>query len=301
MSKIVKAIKNPCKIVAYLGSKGYFKWIPDKLYLSIYFRAVFERNINWKNPKCFNEKLQWLKIYDRQNIYTSLVDKQEVKKYIADVIGKEYVIPTLGVWDNVENISFEKLPERFVLKCTHDSGGIVICKDKSILDIDLAKKTLKKSLHRKFFYNSREWPYKNVKRRIIAEKYLESYDEDELKDYKLLCFNGQVKCLFVCSERHSKSGLKVTFFDMNWNRMPFERHYPMSKLEIKKPEKIKEMIELAEKLAKDIPFVRVDFYEVSDKIYFGEMTFYPGGGWEKFYPEEWDEVLGSWIKLPMDK
>ena len=297
MSKILNIIRNPCKIFAYFGSKGFFKWIPDKLYLSIYFKAVFGQRINWKNPKSFNEKLQWLKIYDRKEVYTSLVDKYEVKKYIADVIGEEYVVPTLNVWDYVEDIDFESLPERFVLKCTHDSGGIVICKDKSKLNIDLTKKKLKKILRRNFFYNSREWPYKNVKGRIIAEKYLDSDNLGDLKDYKLMCFNGKVMCSFVCSERYSTNGLRVTFFDRNWVKMPFERHYPMSMLEIKKPRFYDKMVELAEKLSKDIPFVRVDFYEVFDKIYFGEMTFFPGGGWEQFNPNEWDDILGTWLDV----
>lgn len=298
MNRIKNMIKNPCKIIAYYGMKGYFKWIPDKLYLSICFKAVFNRKISWENPVSFNEKLQWLKIYNRQNTYTILVDKYEVKKYVADIIGNEYIIPTLGVWERFEDIDFEVLPEKFVLKCTHDSGGIVLCKNKSQLDIDKVKEKLESNLKHNFFYNGREWPYKNVKPRIVAEKYLEVDDLEDLKDYKLMCFNGEVKCSLVCSDRYTASGLKIVFYDRNWNKLPFVIKDPMYEGEIDKPQKYDKMIQLAERLARGIPFVRVDFYEVMGKVYFGEMTFFPVSGLGRFSPEEWDEVLGVWIKLP---
>lgn len=274
---------------------GYKNWSDEK-FLKRCYKARMKKELNLENPQTFNEKLQWLKLYDRKPIYTTMVDKCAVKGYVAERIGEEYIIPTLGVWDSFDEIDFDALPNRFVLKCAHDSGGLVICKDKASLDLDAARKKLEKSLKREWFYCGREWPYKNVKPRIIAEQYM-SDDNGELCDYKLMCFNGKVKCSFVCSERYSAKGLHVTFFDREWNAMPFERKYPACREGLPKPLNYDKMLELAEQLSSGIPFVRVDFYEVFGKIYFGELTFYPGGGWEKFTPEEWDYELGSWIQL----
>ena len=295
MRSIIYYLTHPSKIFsAILTRIGPF--LPDKLYLKIQFRTIMGKKLNLKNPKTFNEKLQWLKLYDRKPEYTIMVDKYLVKDYVAKKIGKEYIVPTLGVWDSPDEIDFEKLPEKFVLKCNHNSGtGVCICKDKAKLDIEKAKSELRKGLNQDFYLFGREWPYKNVPRKIIAEQYLKNDAGTDLNDYKLMCFNGKVKCSFVCSERSEK--LKVTFFDNDWKRLPFERHYPASEKEIPKPFNFNKMIELAETLSKDIPFVRVDFYEISGKIYFGELTFYPGCGYEEFTPEEWDEKLGSWIKL----
>ena len=197
--------------------------IPDTWYLSLKYYKNFGELPNLKYPKTFNEKLQWLKLHDRKPIYTTMVDKYEVKQYVANIIGEKYIIPTLGVWDRAEDINFDSLPNQFVLKATHDSGRVVICKDKTTLNRAEIIKEMRKSLQRNFYAVGREWPYKNVKRRIIAEKYMED-GEQELKDYKLMCFNGKVYCSFVCSERENR--LKVTFYDRDWKRLPFERHYP---------------------------------------------------------------------------
>jgi len=255
--------------------------------------------LNLDNPQTFNEKLQWLKLHDHNPLYTTLVDKYEVKQYIKEKLGEEYVIPIIGgPWTSVDDINFNELPNQFVLKCTHDSGGIVICRDKTKLDVEAAKKKLKKALKTKFYYGSREWPYKNVKPRIIAEKYMENESTDELIDYKLMCFNAKVKAIFTCSERFSDGGMKVTFFDTDWKKLPFERHYPVSSVDIEKPKTYEEMIKIAEKLSTNMSFVRIDFYEIQNKIYFGEFTFYPGSGFEEFNPEIWDLKLGNWIMLP---
>ena len=275
--------------------------IPDKIFLSLKYYKNFGRFPDWKSPKTFNEKLQWLKLYNRQPIYTTMVDKYEAKKYVARIIGEEYIIPTIGVWDRAEDIDFDLLPDQFVLKATHDSGRVIICKDKSKLDMDKAIWEMNKSLKRDFYAVTREWPYKNVKRRVIAETYLENDGELELQDYKFMCFDGMVDCCFVCSERQDADGLKVTFFDKGWNRLPFERHYPQSRKNISKPSQYSKMIELAEKLSKGMPFVRVDFYEINGQIYFGELTLFPGSGVEEFKPEEWDYKLGEKIKLPAKK
>lgn len=220
-----------------------------------------------------------------------MVDKYLAKKYVADKIGEKYIIPTFGVWNSADEIDFDSLPEQFVLKCNHNSGGVVICKDKSKLNIAETRLKLSKALKEDYYLHGREWPYKNVPRKIIAEKYM----GESLNDYKLMCFNGKVKCNFVCSER--TKNLKVTFFDNNWKKLPFIRHYPSSDKEIAKPANFDKMIELSEILSKNTSFLRVDFYEIAGKIYFGELTFFPGCGFEEFSPEEWDEKLGSWIKI----
>jgi len=277
-----------------MSLKEYIRRIvPDKLYLKYKFYKKMKKQLNLDNPQTFNEKLQWLKLYDRNPEYTKMVDKYEVKKYVAEKIGEEYIIPTLGVWNKFEDIDFERLPNQFVLKCTHDSGGVVICKDKSTFDFNAANKKLSRSLKRNYFWKGREWPYKNVKPRIIAEKYI----SNDLIDYKFMCFNGNVKCSFVCTDRFSNNGLHVTFFDRDWNVMPFERHYPHLKEGIPRPKTYGLMLELSEKLSTKIPFVRVDFYEFEGNLFFGELTFYPGNGLEEFTPEEWDYRIGNWINL----
>lgn len=280
----------------YLSTIGFYNWMSDEQFLKKEYFLQMGKTLNLNDPKTFNEKLQWLKIHNRKPEYTTMVDKYAAKQYVADRIGEQYIIPTLGVWEHFDDIDFDNLPNQFVLKCTHDSGGIVICRDKSKLDKKVAKKKLEYYLRRKYYYIHREWPYKNVKPRIIAEKYMTKGNGEDLNDYKLMCFNGKVKTTFVCSDRFSKDGLKVTFYDTDWRRMPFERHYPASKTEIDKPQTYEEMITLAEKLAFGIPFVRVDFYEINGNIYFGELTFFPGSGYEEFTPEEWDKTLGDWIE-----
>lgn len=271
--------------------------IPDRIYLKIMFRKKMHKKLNLKNPQTFNEKLQWLKLYDRNPDYTKMVDKFEVKKYVSDLIGEEYIIPTIGIYNKFEDIDFNVLPQQFVIKCTHDSGGIVICRDKDVLDIANAKEKIESSLKENYYYYGREWPYKNVKPRIIIEKYMEDYKTKELIDYKIMCFNEKPQILFTCTERFSNDGLKVTFFDSKWNRLPFERKYKKSKKNIDKPINFDKMIELSEKISKDIPFFRIDWYEINGVLYFGEITFYPGSGYEIFYPEKWDYILGEYINL----
>jgi hypothetical protein len=280
--------------------KYMLRFISDKRYVKIYYRLKMHKKLNLKEPKTYSEKLNWLKLNDHNPLYTKLVDKYEVKDYIKNEIGEEYVIPTYGIYNNVDEIDLDKLPNQFVLKCTHDSEGIVICKDKSKLDWKAAKKKLKQCLKYNFYYIGREWPYKNVKPRIIVEKYMEDKIAHELIDYKVLCFDGVPKIIFTCTDRYT-DGLKVTWFDLNWHKLPFERHYPASNKKIAKPKKFDEMIKFSEKLSKNIPFVRMDWYEINGDLYFGEYTFYPGSGMEEFTPEEWDYKLGELIKLPSKK
>lgn len=275
-------------------------YLPDKLYLKLVFRRRMGKNLNLKNPKTFNEKIQWLKLYDRRPEYVAMVDKYKVREYIAETIGEEYLIPLLGVWDNPNEINFEKLPNQFVLKCTHNSGtGLCICKDKSKLNINKVKGELQKGLEQDYYLAGREWPYKNVPRKIIAEKYMVDSEKKDLIDYKVHNFNGVPKVILVCSKRFKKEGLRQGFFSPDWKRMGVKRpNHPVSDEEIKEPKNLKEMLWISEKLSKGYPFMRTDFYEINGKLYFGEITLYPAGGFSKFSPEKWDDKFGDWLKLP---
>ena len=271
-----------------------------------FIRRKFYRNLgytlNLDDPSTFNEKLQWLKLYWHHPLLPTLVDKYAVKDYIAKQIGKQYVIPTLGVWNNVDDIDWELLPDQFVLKCTHDSGGLVICSDKRQLDRKEAVKKLKKSMANNYYYNGFEWPYKNVKPRIIAEKYMRDPEADGLPDYKFFCFDGEVKAMFVATERNKKGvEVKFDFYDQDFNHLPFTNGHPNSSKVITRNRGFDEMKELAGKLSKGFPHVRIDFYEIAGKVYFGEMTFYHNAGWIKFDPQEWDRIFGDWLKLPSAK
>lgn len=285
------------RFVSKLAYIGWLVFLPDKQYLSIMYWARMTKCIDWNSPKSFNEKIQWLKLYDRKTYYTALVDKSQVKDFVVKKIGRQYVIPTLGVYDSFNEIDFNVLPNKFVMKCTHDSGGVIVVNEKKHINYKDIKAFFKKNLKRNYYTYSREWPYKNVKPRILIEECLEG-DTEEILDYKFMCFNGKVKCSFVCTDRFDRDGLKVTFFDREWNVLPFERHYKKSQEIISKPRNYDKMIDLAEELSMGIPFVRVDFYNIDGYIYFGEMTFYPGSGYEEFTPEEWDITLGEWITLP---
>lgn len=275
--------------------------VPDKLYLRIKYYCRMGKNLNLRNPQTYNEKLQWLKLYGRRPIDTTLSDKYAVKEYIEKTIGKQYVIPLLGVWDKFDDIDFRKLPNQFVLKCTHDSGGVVICKDKSSFDIDAARKLIERGMKHDFYVYSREIAYKDIPRRIIAEEYREDSKTGELRDYKFFCFDGEPKALFIASDRQVKGEeTKFDFFDMDYKHLPFTNGHPNASVWPEKPLCFDEMKRLAAKLSAGIPHVRVDFYEVDGKVYFGEMTYSHWGGMTPFNPEEWDYTFGSWIKLPKE-
>lgn len=300
------------RIFEAMQCRHLLDWMPDAPYLRLAYHSRIGKKLNLKDPHTFNEKLQWLKLYDRKPEYTMMVDKYKVREYIADMLGEEYLIPLLGVWDDPDEIDFDALPNQFVLKCNHNSGlGMCICTDKSKLDIENVKEELRKGLAQDYYLSGREWSYKDVPRKIICEKYMIDHSSQKmsdnenkknsnnsLNDYKFMCFNGKVLCSFVCSDRFSDDGLKVTFFDRDWNVLQFERHYPKSQTPILKPLNYEKMINFSEKLAEGIPFVRIDFYEIDQKLYFGEITFFPGSGFEEFTPDSADEELGSWIKLP---
>ncbi len=280
---------------------GVYNNLSDEDFLKKKYKQVFGVRLNLDNPQTYNEKLQWLKLYDRKKEYTKMVDKYEVKKYVADTIGKKYVIPTIDVWNSVNDIDFDKLPKQFVLKCTHDSGGVVICKDKDKFNFIKAKKVLTKAIKKDFYKAVREWPYKNVKHRIIAEEYITDEDGQDIKDYKFYCFNGKVKCIMVNSDRNSEEVTKADYFDENFNWLNFTWGYQHSKNIPCKPQGFEEMKRIAEILSKDLIHVRIDLYYVKNKIFFGEITFYDGSGFSKIEPKEWDLKLGSYIKLPQNK
>jgi len=272
---------------------------PDEWYLKNEFKIRLGKKLDLKNPKSFSEKLQWLKLYDHNPLYTRLVDKYKVKEYVAEKIGEQYVIPLLGVWDRFDDIDFSKLPEQFVLKCNHDSGNVFVCRDKSCFNYADCRKGLERSLKRNYYYFGREWAYKGVPRKIIAETYMEDEETKELRDYKFFCFDGKVKAMFVASDRLvPNEEVKFDFFDPQFNRLNFRQGHPNSKILPAKPKNLELMIELAEKLSSSIPQVRVDLYEINSKVYFGEMTFYHFGGLTPFVPEEWDYTFGKWITLP---
>ncbi len=277
---------------------GYYDSLSDEEFLKKVFPKYMGYPLDLENPKTFSEKLQWLKVNYREPIQTVMVDKHEAKHFIAHRVGDQYIIPTLAVWDSVEDIDFDALPNQFVLKCTHDSGGIVICKDKSSLDREAAKAKLRASLKRDYSKIAREWAYQNVPRRIIAEKYISELGNDDLLDYKMYSFHGEPKLTVVCSDRFSKTGTRMNFYDINWEPMGIHfGHYPPLSTEFPKPATYEEMKRLTAELSKDCPFLRVDFYEIKGRLYIGELTFFPGAGLEQFCPMTKDYELGEWLHL----
>ena len=297
INTIIELLRYP-KILISILHKTACLFTNDKLYLQLLYRASFGKKLNLDNPETYNEKLQWLKLYDRCPEYITMVDKYAVKDYVAKKIGDEFIIPTLGVWDRVEDIDFNSLPQQFVLKVTHDSGGLVICKDKSKLDIEKTKRKLNRSWKKDYFIQSREWPYKDVPHRIIAEKYM-SDNGSELADFKIHNFNGIPKIILVCRDRYEKTGLKEDFFNERWEHLDLSRpNCQHSDIVEPAPKELNEMLFLAKTLSKDIPFVRTDFYIIDHRVYFGEITFFPSSGLKPFEPDHWDSTLGSWIVLP---
>ncbi len=274
--------------------------IPDKLYLKIQYRFRMGKKLNLNSPKTFNEKLQWLKLYDRKPEYSRYVDKYDAKEVVADKLGSEYIISTIGVWDSVDEIDFEALPNEFVLKCTHDSGSVVICRDKSTFDFNSAKEKLRKKLKTNLFWQGREWPYKNVKPRIIVEQYLSELSDDKLIDYKFFCFNGEPRYLYISQGLDDHETARISYAFLDWQMAPFRRtDFASFDVLPSKPVNFHTMIEMSRTLSKDIPFLRVDFYNLNGKIYFGEMTFFPGAGYTRFQPSEWDEKIGELLNLPL--
>jgi hypothetical protein len=287
------------KIIVKLLKVSHLEYlISDEAYLKILFRRIMNQQLDLKNPKTFNAKLQYLKLHDRKPLYTKLVDKFEVKKYVADLIGEEYIIPTLGVWEKFDDIDFAKLPEKFVLKCTHDSGSTAICDKNDLMTINKAKKKIGKCLKRNYYWPGREWPYRDVQPRIIAEPFLIDSETKELRDYKFTCFDGAVNDVMVCMDRNTND-VKFYFFDYNWNllRLNYRGINAPKDFTVKPPQNYKKMFEIAGKLSIGIPYVRVDLYNVDGHIYFGELTLYPSSGMDKNLLPATDMYFGSKIKM----
>lgn len=298
------------KLSVYLSHPGWIaggilkkmsKFIKDdKLYLSLRWRCEMGYSLPWDQPRTYNEKLQWLKLYDRNPQYTIMVDKYLVKRYVSNLIGEEYLIPTLGVWDSADEIDFDSLPNRFAIKCNHNSGtGMFICKDKTQMNVQKVKEGLRRGLNENYYLNNREWPYKDVPRKIIAEQFMEDRKTGELRDYKFFCFNGLVKGLFIATGRSKgEHAVCFDFFDENFNHLPIKHGHPNALKTPEKPDTFEEMKRIAATLSRGIPSVRVDLYEINGKVYFGELTFTHWGGFMPFEPPEWDLTFGEWIKLP---
>lgn len=278
--------------------------LPDKFLLKLKYRIHMGYWMDFSNPKSFCEKLQWLKLYNRCPEYTIMVDKYAVKEYVASRIGEEYIIPTLGIWNSPEDIEWDKLPDQFVLKTTHGGGGngVVICKNKDTLDKNLAKTMLHHSLGVDIYRILGEWPYKNVPKRIIAEKFVSSTKTNspkDIPDYKFFCFDGEPLYCQVIRDRRSIE--TIDFYDMEWKHQEFVGLNPIAVNGpdlVDKPMKFGDMKQICRNLAKGIPFVRVDLYVVDDDVYFGELTFYPASGFGSFSPKEWSLRLGDLLKLP---
>ena len=269
----------------------------DKIYLGVNYFITRHKKMHWDNPRRFNEKLQWLKIHCDDPMRKLLVDKYEVKKVLQERIGEKYIIPTLGVWDNFDDINFDKLPDQFVLKTTHDSGGIVICNNKDNFDMEKARKKINHHLKRDYYKSNREYGYQFVKPRVLAEEYKVDESGWQLKDYKVFCFNGEPKFVEVDYDRYV--GHKLNVYDLDWNFVDFYMtSHNDANVKIPKPNNLDEIVELSKKLAKNETFVRIDFYSIGDQIYVGELTFYPGGGCIDFHPDQYDYILGDMLELP---
>ena len=298
LKKLTDAVIKKEKRMLYLSILGFYDNMSDEDYLKRQFKNTLGYTPDFENPKTYNEKLQWIKLYDRNPLYTTLVDKASVKDYVAQKLGEKYIIPTLGVWDRYEDIDFDKLPNQFVLKTTHDSGGVVICRDKAKFNFKAARKKIEKSFKRNYYYQNREWPYKDVKPRIIAEEFITDLGKDGLCEYKIFCFNGEPKVVLLCKGEAHGAGRTNDYCDLEYNRLPFVSVNPNSEGEITKPKEHDEIIEIAKKLSEGMPQVRVDTYVSNGKIYFGELTFFHNSGFSKIEPREWDDILGQWIELP---
>lgn len=301
--RIVKHLKRPQNLLYWVLCRFPDLIKSDKQYLKMRYSLAFGKSLDLENPKTYSEKLQWLKLYNRRPEYTTMVDKYAAKEYVANIIGKEHIIPTLAVYNSTREIDWDALPEQFVLKTTHDSGGIVICRDKGKLDKEAAVRKLDYALCHDNYSVTREWPYKNVPRRIIAEQLMESRpDTHDLPDYKFFCFDGEVKAMFIATDRQKKGEeTKFDYFDMDFMPLPFRQSHPHATVLPEKPKHFEEMKEIAAKLSKGHPHVRVDLYEVDDNVFFGELTLFHFSGLSPFHPEDWDKVFGDMLTLPGER
>lgn len=297
MSKFKTAfdlLKNPCEFVIGLDKNGLTRWMSDRLFARISFKGVMGEKLNLDHPKTFNEKLQWLKVYDHRPEYTTLVDKISAKSVVGQRIGDQHIVPLLGAWDDATQIDYENLPDNFVLKCNHDQGSVILVQDKKTLDLDAVTKTLNRKLGHNAYWGTREYPYKNIQPRVFAEEYL----GEDIIDYKFYCFDGEPRFLYCGQGLTEDHSLKIDFFDLDWNLMPFYRTDYHRLGQIPKPMRLDEMIDIARTLSEGVPFVRIDLFEVNGQVYFSEFTLCPASGFMPFVPKEYDTIVGEWLKLP---
>lgn len=287
----------------YLGSpKDFFKgvlfltakWWPDELYLKTYYKLTTGKTLDLRHPKTFNEKLNWLKIHNQNPLYNILADKYKVKDFVRKAIGDKYVVHNYGCWNSFDDINFEELPNSFVIKTTHDSGGVYVCKDKSNIDVENLRLRYNKAIKRNYYYRLREWVYKDADPKIIADELLDDSRGRELIDYKFWCFNGEPKVMYITNKG---ANIKENFYDMDFKPLDINHGFARTTPEYDMPACFDEMKSLAKKLSQNIPFVRVDFFYVNGNVYFGEFTFYDWAGLRPFNGDEWDYKLGSWIDL----
>ena len=296
MGRIIRYFKDKDFRIHVNTKLGFYKNMSDGDYLRMLFKADLGYDPDFNNPRTFCEKLQWLKLHNRKDEYTVMADKYLAKQYVTDKVGSQYVVPLLGVWDRFDDIDFDALPDQFVLKTNHDSGTVIVCRDKSQMDKAKARHKLEKSLGTDYFAFNREWPYKNIDRKIIAEAYLEDEPGKNLRDYKFFCFNGEPKIMYVI-EGISETPTEA-FFDMDRRFLDLEMEDPKPVVSPELPEGFDSMRELAGKLSQGIPFLRVDFFSVKNRLYVGELTFFHQSGLTPIRPKEWDLRLGEWIRLP---
>lgn len=295
--KLIRYIKDPYYALGYDLIKNHSQLMSDKFYIKTLWKMCMGYELNLKHPVTFNEKLQWLKLHDHNPIYPLLVDKVRVKDWVAEKIGAEHVIPTLAIYKSVDEIDLDKLPNQFVLKCNHDSGSVIICKEKKEFDLVAAKQKLNKALHHNFYWDAREWAYKKVNPLIFAEQYMEDTRTGELQDYKFFSFDGVAKALFIATERQGKKETKFDFFDMDFRHIDVTNGHPNADTLPSKPDTFDEMVRMSNELSKGFPEVRVDFYEVNGQAYFGELTFYHWGGMTPFNPSSFDKKMGEWVRI----
>ena len=296
MSKLrtmIGMLKTPGKMVFPLGSMGLLNWLPDSKYVKLLFRGEMGYALNLDHPVTFNEKLQWLKINDHRPEYKDFVDKLKAKETVGRIIGNEYIVPIYGAWKNADEIPFDRLPDQFVLKCNHDQGSVIVVPRKNDINRQHVTDTLNKKLKNNIYRGTREYQYKDIPPMVFAEKYL----GDSIIDYKFYCFNGEPKFLYCGQGLTSDHSLKIDFYDLNWKRMPFYRTDYHRLGDIDKPEHLDEMISIAEKLSKGVPFVRIDLFEVDGRVFFSEFTLCPASGLMPFVPAEYDKIVGDMLDL----
>lgn len=299
LKHILRIIINPYKRFSFLASKGLYDRVPEPQYLKKLYKLSVGKDLELSCPTGFTEKIQWIKLYDRNPQYTIMQDKLLMRDFVTERIGSEYLIPLIGSWDKADDIDITAFPDQFVLKCNHDCASVIICRDKSTFNFTEAKSKLNKCLQTDYSKYSVEWAYKDIPRRIIAEKYMQDGETETLTDYKFYCFNGKAKMVMAISGAPHSVERKHTIYDMKWERMPvYKKNDIDSEASFEKPACLEAVAALAEKISEGIPFVRVDFYIINNHPYFGEVAFYPDSGFLEFYPEEWEKRIGSWIELP---